>query len=193
MNKPTDGEVVEFIMESNAIEEIHIPVDGYLKGWKNKRHDNPEIDGHVKAFDEMLNWMFSDNFTKITPEHITKLHTTLMQELLPASWYGFRTQGVQVCGRLCPPALVVKDLIQKWCDKVNALEYPTENDILQVHLAYEDIHPFMDGNGRSGRLLWIWLRYKYNFGYKCFKNKTKNKEYYPLFDQFLWADWLDQK
>jgi hypothetical protein len=25
-----------------------------------------------------------------------------------------------------------------------------------VHLAYEGLHPFMDGNGRSGRAIWLW-------------------------------------
>lgn len=28
----------------------------------------------------------------------------------------------------------------------------------QAHLAYEDLHPFSDGNGRSGRAIWLWMR-----------------------------------
>jgi hypothetical protein len=27
----------------------------------------------------------------------------------------------------------------------------------QTHLDYESLHPFIDGNGRSGRMLWYWM------------------------------------
>lgn len=29
-------------------------------------------------------------------------------------------------------------------------------DPWEAHIAYETLHPFMDGNGRSGRAIWLW-------------------------------------
>jgi hypothetical protein len=28
----------------------------------------------------------------------------------------------------------------------------------EIHVRYERLHPFMDGNGRSGRAIWAWMR-----------------------------------
>lgn len=36
---------------------------------------------------------------------------------------------------------------------VNAREIPS----FGAHIEYEILHPFTDGNGRSGRALWLWL------------------------------------
>lgn len=29
-----------------------------------------------------------------------------------------------------------------------------------LHVRYEQLHPFMDGNGRSGRAVWLWQMYR---------------------------------
>lgn len=31
------------------------------------------------------------------------------------------------------------------------------DDPYEVHQIYESLHPFMDGNGRSGRVIWAWM------------------------------------
>lgn len=32
----------------------------------------------------------------------------------------------------------------------------------QIHVRYETLHPFMDGNGRSGRALWAWQTLRFH-------------------------------
>lgn len=44
-----------------------------------------------------------------------------------------------------------------------------------LHYDYEHLHPFSDGNGRSGRALWLWQKVKF-YGYTG--NNLFLKEYY---------------
>ena len=39
------------------------------------------------------------------------------------------------------------------------------DNVWRVHCDYETLHPFMDGNGRSGRVLWAWQMQHHGNGF----------------------------
>ena len=50
------------------------------------------------------------------------------------------------------------------------------------HIAYERIHPFIDGNGRTGRMFMNWQRLKAGLPILVIKEKEK-QEYYKWFNE----------
>lgn len=74
----------------------------------------------------------------------------------PGSW---RQHDIQPFPEgMTPPSFAEVDArMADWLDAVNALRQPSETPfperLARVHNDFERIHPFLDGNGRSGRLL----------------------------------------
>lgn len=56
----------------------------------------------------------------------------------------------------------------------------TEEEMVQDHIAFENIHPFIDGNGRMGRILLNWQRVKADLPILIIR-ESERQEYYSWF------------
>lgn len=73
---------------------------------------------------------------------------------LTGSWRGeLREMDLTVGGRTCPPWQEVPELMEDW---LRAMENWEMCDPREMHVQYEVMHPWADGNGRTGRLLMWW-------------------------------------
>lgn len=64
---------------------------------------------------------------------------------------GFRDCEVRVDSHRCPAASRVPYLLNE------LLEQQTKLTPLEFYKAFEEVHPFVDGNGRTGKILLNWL------------------------------------
>lgn len=119
-----------WIRESNLIEDI----------------DNPKEDRR-----SYMAWLW---FKKqpLTLESIKKVHRRITWAQLKGKDRGnWRICNVRVGSRICPHYENVPGLMQEWINhNHNALNKWT---IKQAHIEFEKIHPFRDGNGRTGRMI----------------------------------------
>ena len=127
--------LVRFVTESNAIEGIcREPTVAELKA-----HD--KFMSHKRLSVKTL----QDLVKVLQPNAVLRATTDI--------------HGVRVGNHIAPrsgPAIVVElKTILKSATDVSVEPWCT-------HVAYESLHPFTDGNGRTGRALWLWqMRSRY--------------------------------
>jgi Fic family protein len=102
----------------------------------------------------------------ISHEDVLKLHRILAEGVMDQGEAGrYRTIAVRV-GRYVPPAPgdvsgLMFELLKWWSGKAGELSPVISSAIL--HYRFEAIHPFADGNGRTGRALALWELYRRGF------------------------------
>lgn len=164
--KDLSAEVISFLSESNAIEGVFDP------------------DSLNQA---MIAWEYLKTQKKLTSEVILETHRILMchQNLAENEIGAFRKEQVSVGGREGRPWYAVPDLIGNWCYQANITLLMGDRgaeEVKQDHIAYEVIHPFIDGNGRTGRLFLNWQRQKMGLPILIIWNADKFDDYYTWFN-----------
>ena len=146
-------------IEGNTLtqaETISILIHNFIPRDMSER-EYYEVKNYRKAFNKLL-----EADRKITTELIKKYNKYIMENLHDLNEKFKTTQNLILGAEFEPtkPYLVPFE-IEDWC---NNLSYRLENAktneekveiIMDQHIKFEKIHPFNDGNGRTGRLLII--------------------------------------
>lgn len=117
----------------------------------------------------------------ITHEEILALHRIIAGDVMDQGTAGrYRTIAVRVGRYVPPPAADVSGLmfeLLEWWNKASARLSPVLSSAI-VHYRFEAIHPFADGNGRTGRALALWELYRRGF----------DTHHIFSVDEFYWED-----
>lgn len=192
----TQGEVerlgeqfaVEYIYNSNAIEGNTLTLretDMVLRGLtidQKPLKDHLEAVGHKEAFDFVVE--LTKNNVPMSENIIKQIHYLVLTDKrddrgvyrrVPVRIMGAKHEPVQ-------PYLIEPKMEQLMVDYANNTEHIVTK-LARFHIEFEGIHPFIDGNGRTGRLLVNFEFMKEGFPPIDIKF-TDRIAYYNAFDEY---------
>src|SRR3989344_4361150 len=182
----------EFIYESDLIENIQdnkVLLERQLRKGKQ--------DGHAGAI-VYLKKLTQRKKHLLTKEDIQKVQGLITEEqgkkrpdlkLPPEAIGNYRLSNVSVAGRKCPESWQVPSLMEDFIKNIQDWqkcwrefsEIQNLAILSDYHYDFEIIHPFIDGNGRTGRALVLyWMLYMDKEPF-IFHNREKYLFYYPAF------------
>ena len=144
----------------------------------NKIEDEYESDRLIAS---MNAWLKLKATNTLTLDVILEVHKILMQPTATIAKRDkgvWRTDDIVIAGRMGTPFDQVPSEMARWMTLFGDSHHL--DSIQQAHVAYERIHPFADGNGRSGRMIMNWQRMKAGFPIAVIF-AAKRHEYYTWF------------
>jgi len=154
-----ESEITEFLVQSNYIE--------------NERSQQAHDDARV-AWDYLVQ---KDELTEAT--------------LLETHYWLLRNLDREIAGKIRAVNVMIlskKERLPHWQNVPQMLTSlirvtePEADDIQRWHVAFERIHPFRDGNGRTGRIIMNWQRIKQGLPLLIIHEGMEQQEYYKWFE-----------
>lgn len=130
------------------------------EGWAASDETAAAVLGNIRALDQALE-SASDMDRPITVETIRAIHVALLAGTRDEPWAGVIREeqnwigGANPCSAafVPPPAAEVPALLDDLAEYLSGDDHPALLQAALAHSQFETIHPFADGNGRTGRAL----------------------------------------
>lgn len=151
---------------SSQIEDIHVPARRLARG-----EARPEriaatdwavgaVIGNIAATEHALT--LGSTAATVTVDDICSIHRALMGDdpiagrvRTEQNWIGTRYSTPPNAVFVPPPPQLVPELLEDLVASINESDWPAVVHAAVVHAQFEAIHPFDDGNGRTGRALML--------------------------------------
>ena len=197
--KPTKGnllillrqtELAEHVYDSNAIENSSLSLretESILIDQPTARKIPARELFEAKNLARVINHLAQTKDLPINRTTTLRLHKMLLTNINDRIAGRFRTgnEYIQVGNHLAPAPEHIEKLFKALLDDYNSSHdrYFLDN-IARFHLEFERIHPFVDGNGRIGRVIINWQLDKLGYPPIILRNKNKHQQYYPVFSKY---------
>jgi Fic family protein/DNA-binding XRE family transcriptional regulator len=116
-----------------------------------------EAINHQVALNALLDRLAADGEAfRIDEDLVLQTHARLMHGIQTDAGT-YRRHGVRILGSRTVPSnpASIPQKLRRWCDAANAATDDPVALLAGTHAAFEQIHPFGDGNGRAGRLMML--------------------------------------
>ena len=191
-------ELPEMVYNSNAIENSTLTLedteDILIRHQIRTDHQIREI-FEATNLAKAMKFLIDNPETEISAPLILQLHSILLQNIRDdaAGWFRANKEWVRVGSHLGANPQFVHGFMSDLVKKYNASDGQYFLDkIVYFHAEFENIHPFIDGNGRIGRLLINEQLDLLNLPPILIPNKSKNEEYYPALEEYSNFNKLDR-
>jgi len=165
--------IIEFLKESNGIEGVY---------------DKDSLQQAICA------WEYIEDKKELNVDNVLETHRILMlnQKLESYEKGAFRNVAVFIGGKQGINYMKIPEKLELWLNEMNGanndMQVKLHKEIKgnleelnkDLHVEYERIHPFIDGNGRTGRIFTNWWRVKNGLPILVIK-ESERQDYYKWF------------